>query len=899
MQGEIENDELVMMLVESALERPPGERDSFLHSLCSATPGLYEEVRNRIEWEERMGGFLRDPLILRPETASEPFEPGELVSGRFRMLRVVGRGGMGVVYEALDEKLDRRIAVKCAQVGFQNRLPPEARSAREVSHYNVCKVHELHTAQTPSGEVDFITMEFVDGETLSQRIARAGPLKPAEAKEIALQLCAGLAQAHRQGVVHGDLKCANVILTKSAESSVRAVLTDFGLAKLKLADGGGFGRSERGGTLDYMAPELFLGEPMTFASDLYALGVVFHIMLTGKAPVRLTAPEIGKGSAVSFEGSKAATVTLATVRETDWLRKIADLPSPWRSIVTRCLAADAAARYGSTLEVAAAINPKRRAMKWVLAAALAVVPAAGFNLWQWQQHSGPAMRLAVLPVTVEGAPIQAANGIIDDVASRLSDGHRNLLVMPAAEAQQNKVDTPEKAKSILGATHVLKTSLRNGGGEITAHASIVDAASGLTLRELRGTYAAANLSVLGQAIAAAVTGALGLPGATATESVSPAAYPDYVEGMASYRSGVAQADAAIASFSKAAAIDPKSPLPLARMAEVNMLRFEVGLGREWLDRAGEFIAKAQSINPDSYLVLYLAGGIKQMRGQYEQAVQDYRRAIELNPLEQKTWRNLAVVYAAMNQPDQAMATYRKAIEVEPGHYAPYSAFGVYYFSLGQYQQAEQMFRRATELAPSNAADHSNLGVALKELFRFEEAEKALLRSLALEKTPNTLSNIGNLYFSQSRFSEASRYFEQSMQAGPPTAILAKNLADAYLRLGRGGDASNAYRQALKLAEAEVTQNPRSASSRSVLALIAAHLGDANRAEFEMAQALQMDPQNVRVRRRAVLAYEVLKYRSKALQVLRDSPKSLASDLSHDPSLANLQKDPLFQELLKR
>lgn len=169
-----------------------------------------------------------------------------------------------------------------------------------------------------------------------------------------------------------------------------------------------------------------------------------------------------------------------------------------------------------------------------------------------------------------------------------------------------------------------------------------------------------------------------------------------------------------------------------------------------------------------------------------------------------------------------------------------------------------MFRRATELAPSNAADHSNLGLALKELFRFEEAEKALLRSLALEKSPNTLSTSGNLCFSQSRFSEASWHFEQSMQAGPPTAMLAKNLA-----------------------EAEMTRNPRSASSRPLLALLAAHVGDANRAAFKMAQALQMDQQNVRVRRRAV-------------QVPRDSPKSLASDLSHDPSLADLQKMRSFK-----
>jgi hypothetical protein len=150
--GPGEYDELLMSLVESAMGRPPEERERYLRGACKANT-LFEDARLRVEWEERMGGFLREaPLSwsdVAAETQERAFEPGTILDGRFRVERKVGQGGMGVVYEAFDEKLDRRVAIKCARLGFQHRLPPEARTAREVSHFNVCKVHDIHTATTP------------------------------------------------------------------------------------------------------------------------------------------------------------------------------------------------------------------------------------------------------------------------------------------------------------------------------------------------------------------------------------------------------------------------------------------------------------------------------------------------------------------------------------------------------------------------------------------------------------------------------------------------------------------------------------------------------------------------------------------------------------------------------
>src|SRR5579871_1154794 len=201
-----------------------------------------------------------------------PFQPGDLVAERFRIVAEVGRGGMGLVYEAFDERLNRRVALKSAREGFRHWLPPEVRAAREVSHFNVCKVHDLHSTSEVWPEVEFLTMEFIDGETLSARIRRLGPLEQETARQIGRQICAGLAAAHRQGVIHGDLKCGNILLTQMPAGVTRAVITDFGLAALEQA-GEQRTMNQVAGSLEYMAPELFRGQPISVASDLYAVGV--------------------------------------------------------------------------------------------------------------------------------------------------------------------------------------------------------------------------------------------------------------------------------------------------------------------------------------------------------------------------------------------------------------------------------------------------------------------------------------------------------------------------------------------------------------------------------------------------------------------------------------------------
>lgn len=206
------------------------------------------------------------------------FAPGLVLAERYRIIGLLGRGGMGEVYRADDLTLGQSVALKFLPAGIDSdraaldRLLGEVRTARQVSHPNVCRVHDV-------GEVDgrrFISMEYVDGEDLSVLLRRIGRLPADKGVEIARQLCAGLSASHERGVLHRDLKPANIML----DGRGRVRITDFGLATALQADGKG--AAEFAGTPAYMAPEQLDGKPVTVQTDIYALGLVLFEVFTGR-----------------------------------------------------------------------------------------------------------------------------------------------------------------------------------------------------------------------------------------------------------------------------------------------------------------------------------------------------------------------------------------------------------------------------------------------------------------------------------------------------------------------------------------------------------------------------------------------------------------------------------------
>jgi tetratricopeptide (TPR) repeat protein len=281
------------------------------------------------------------------------FAAGEIVAGRYRVVRFLAQGGMGEVYEVEDLELREPAALKTvrpdagADVLAVERFRREIQLARKVTHPNVCRIFDVsHHRQPGSGQaIIFLTMELLTGETLAERLRRGGPMAAAEALPIARQICAALAAAHQVGIVHRDLKPGNVVLVP-ARTGTRAVVTDFGLARLEAGhDPGALTLTTAGGlvgTPAYLAPEQLEGGEITTAVDVYALGIVLYEMATGTVP---------------FLGNSVLATAVKRLKEAPASPRVhaPHLDTRWEAAILRCLERDPAARFASPLDVAAAL----------------------------------------------------------------------------------------------------------------------------------------------------------------------------------------------------------------------------------------------------------------------------------------------------------------------------------------------------------------------------------------------------------------------------------------------------------------------------------------------------------------------------------------------------------------
>src|SRR5271168_1161948 len=294
--------------------------------------------------------------ILTGTPVTAVFQPTQLLAGRFKVIRFVARGGMGEVYEAEDEELNERVAVKTAR--FENtqtaheieRFRREIQLARKVTHPNVCRTFDVfrHTETAHDGssrETLFVSMELLSGETLDKFIKREGRLTAATALPIVKQMAAGLSAAHQVGVIHRDFKSANVILIsqESGSQTTRAVNTDFGLAHAEFQGSHTLTRpGDIVGTPAYMAPEQIEGGEITPATDIYSLGVVIYEMLTGELPFSADTP-----LATAMKRLNQPAPTLRT--------RFPEADPVWEKVVARCLERAPQNRYATTDDVVKAL----------------------------------------------------------------------------------------------------------------------------------------------------------------------------------------------------------------------------------------------------------------------------------------------------------------------------------------------------------------------------------------------------------------------------------------------------------------------------------------------------------------------------------------------------------------
>ncbi len=289
--------EQITKIFETASALTGKERESFLKKSCGDNAEMRSEIDRLLSSFEDSDSFMQKPAVAEAVSMFEEnktligknttgsvergnFVAGTVLDSRYRILGMIGKGGMGEVYKAEDIKLSQIVALKFLPDNFQKdsaaleRFHAEVRNARQVAHINVCKVFDI-------GEIDgkhFLSMEFIDGDDLSSLLRRVGRLSSERAIEIARQLCVGLAAIHNEGILHRDFKPANIIIDKNG----KARITDFGIAGVEAEIAKD---NLRVGTPAYMSPEQIKGKDISAKSDIYALGLVLYEIFTGKQAV--------------------------------------------------------------------------------------------------------------------------------------------------------------------------------------------------------------------------------------------------------------------------------------------------------------------------------------------------------------------------------------------------------------------------------------------------------------------------------------------------------------------------------------------------------------------------------------------------------------------------------------
>ncbi len=382
-------------LFHETIAQPPAERDAFLDKACAGDRALRDEVASLIASHETAGEFIEQPAAMAPD-ATLPSTPDGVTLGHYRILGVLGEGGMGVVYLAEDTRLGRNVALKALAPRFtsdpvrRERLRREARAAAALTNTGIATVYALEEFD----EHVFIAGEYVPGETLRDEMAR-GPLEAAQVLATGLALARALEAAHDHGIVHRDLKPENVMRTPTGDIKI----LDFGLARMPdpgeprtpiTGDGAVLG------TPAYMSPEQIRGRAIDFRSDLFSLGVLLYELATGASP---------------FAGSDPAS-TIARILETEPPRLIDRAPAPGPGspvltdldrIISRCLQKSPDARYQTTralvedLERARAGRPSGSLTQHSSPLGQPARPDRSVWWWQFHQAAASAGYLVMVP----------------------------------------------------------------------------------------------------------------------------------------------------------------------------------------------------------------------------------------------------------------------------------------------------------------------------------------------------------------------------------------------------------------------------------------------------------------------------------------------------------------------
>ena len=863
------------------------------------------------------------------------------IAERFVILKFLGAGGMGEVYQAQDTKLKRVVAIKRMSPrlqqdeGDRRKFLREAQQASALNHPNVAGIYDVIEQ---GGEI-LLIMEYVQGTPLRSKLHSAFRID--EFFELAIQVLEGLNAAHEKGILHSDIKPENIMLTPTGNAKI----LDFGVARRFSLGGNEAVTVETvtgniSGTPAYMAPEILLQLPYDGRADLFSMGLVCYEMLGGRQPFKTA----------SIAG------TVASVLHTDppSLDELNPRISPGVSAIVRTmLEKNPAQRYASARDVLIDLRRVRQGEKPIFAKAVTtepksdqakkkpgasrtfsiviVVAAASILLAallvQSIFHKGSnensnkaggsagekAVTLVVLPFNAisDDAKLTAfGDGLVDTLTAKLTQLGENhsLQVVSAAEIRQKNVASLAQARQEFAADTGLRIGLQRSGALLRVTYSLSDAKTGKVFKASTVDAPVTDPFAIEDQVATAVAAALGLElkadetreiafhGTTIADAYN---YYTQARGYLQDASKATSLDTAIILLEQALKVDPNYGKAEADLGSAYWAKYTSSKDKSLIAKSRQACLRAIELGNAGASGHVCMGTIDSGTGKYEEAIDQFQSAVQLEPSNEDGYIGLGGSYEHLGKTAEAENTYERLVHSRPNYWRGYNLLGAFYLRQAQYDDASRMFKKVVELTPESFRGYANSGATLLYQAKYAEAIPLLEQSLAIHPTADTYSNLGTAYYYQHRFKEAAQMYEKAVRLNDKDYTNWGNLGEAYYLSGERPKADTAFRRAIMMAKEDLLVNPRDPQLLRSLSNYHAMINDRTNALKYLNKSLEHSRVDKDALFSAAQIYNDLGDKGLALEWLGKALRAgYAPGMARQqPDLDNLHGDARFEGLL--
>jgi serine/threonine-protein kinase len=735
------------------------------------------------------------------ETPTEELTTGSTFAGRYQIIEELGRGGMGKVYKALDTEIKEKVALKLLKPEIASdestivRFRNELKIARRVSHKHVCRMYDIGREE----EKYFITMEYVEGEDLKSHIRKKGLLPIDEAIGITKQICEGLVEAHRLGVVHRDLKPQNIMIDKQGDAKVM----DFGIARSVEAAG----VTQTGvmiGTPDYISPEQAEGEEADQRSDIYLLGVIIYEMVTGSVP---------------FRGDTALSVALKHKAQLpqDPKKQNPEISENLNLLILVCMEKDRKRRYQTAAELlddlknieegfplGTKIRPRRETFVAALIRKKLSVPALIVALaiiavvvWQLLPKAPNITSIAVLPLEDKSPNKDRedfCDGLVEELIRRLTN--IESLRVPAKTSSfffKGKGSSIQEIGKALNVNIILGGTLQKAGNKLRINVHLVNVVDGYTIWSEKYERDEEDIFALQDDISLAIVDNLKIKllGEERAKLVkrhteNPEAYNLYVKGRFFWNKRTEEGfQKALEYFQQAIEKDPNYALAYSGIADCHIL---IGWyyylpPKNEFPKAKAAAEKALEIDEGLAEAHTSLGGINLFYyWDWLTAEREFKRAIELKPGYSTAHFWYSVYLSAMGRHDEAIAEAKRAVEFDPLSLMINTNLGCEFYFARQFDKALVQHQKTKDLDPNFLPIHiwSTLAYAAKGMYdqAIIEAKKAIDLSGG-----RNIELLGFIYSLSGKRNEAKRVLEDLFKISEQKYVSSYRVAVIYMGLG--------------------------------------------------------------------------------------------------------------------